>query len=234
MYPGIIMSAMVIIGILMMIFVVPTLTATFKDLNVDLPTSTKIVILVSDTMKNHAILVLGGLAALIAAFIFWAKTKRGNRILMWVVMRLPVIGFIAREVNVSRVATTFGSLLGSGVEVMRSLEITEEVVQNPYYKEVMAEATETVQKGGKISAVLAEHEFLFPPLITEMAAVGEETGKVSELFSRVGAFYEEDVQQKTKNISSIIEPFLMVIIGIGVGFFAISMLTPMYSLTAGI
>ena len=149
-------------------------------------------------------------------------------------MRLPVVGFIVKEVNVSRIATTFGSLLGSGVEITRSLEITEDVIQNPYYKPVLAEARESVQKGAPISSVLEKHEFLFPPLITEMAAVGEETGKVSELFNRVGGFYSDDVEQKTKNISTIIEPVLMVFIGIAVGFFAISMLTPMYSLTSSI
>lgn len=234
MYPGVIVSAMILIGILMMIFVVPTLTAVFIDMNVDLPASTKAVIWVSDTLKANIFLTFGSLIAVVGLFVWWIKTPAGNRIFNWVVMRLPVVGFIVKEVNVSRIATTFGSLLGSGVEITRSLEITEDVIQNPYYKPVLAEARESVQKGAPISSVLEKHEFLFPPLITEMAAVGEETGKVSELFNRVGGFYSDDVEQKTKNISTIIEPVLMVFIGIAVGFFAISMLTPMYSLTSSI
>lgn len=234
MYPGIILSAMVIIGILMMIFVVPTLTQVFKDMEVDLPASTQIVIFISDTMKNNALLVFAGILVVIGAFLWWIKTRSGNRIFMWTVMRLPVIGYIVKEVNVARVATTFGSLLGSGVEVTRALEITKDVVQNPYYKDVVQESLEQVQKGSPISGVLQQHEFLFPPLMTEMAAVGEETGKVSELFKRVGGFFTDDVEQKTKNISTIIEPVLMVIIGSAVGFFAISMLSPMYSLTSSL
>ncbi len=132
MYPGIIMSAMVLIGILMMIFVVPTLTAVFKDMAVDLPASTKLVIFISDTLKNNAIMTFVVLFALVGLFLWWIKTTKGNKIFMWVVMRLPVVGFIVREVNVSRVATTFGALLGSGVEITRALEITQDVVQNPY------------------------------------------------------------------------------------------------------
>ena len=234
MYPGIIISAMILIGILMMIFVVPTLTQVFKDMEVDLPASTQLVIFISDTLKNNAILTFVGIFALAGLFYWWVKTPKGNRIFMWVVMRIPVVGFIVREVNVARIATTFGSLLGSGVEITRALEITEDVVQNPYYREVVIEAKEQVQKGAPISGVFEKYEFLFPPLLTEMAAVGEETGKVSELFNRVGKFFSDDVEQKTKNISTIIEPFLMVIIGGAVGFFAISMLTPMYSLTSSI
>ena len=234
MYPGVIISAMILIGILMMIYVVPTLTQVFKDMAVDLPGSTKIVIFISDNLKAYALWVFLAMGIAIVGFLSWIKTPRGGLIFMWVVMRLPVIGFIVREVNVARIATTFGSLLGTGVEITRSLEITEAVVQNPYYKAVMVEAREQVQKGSPISGVLAKYEFLFPPLMTEMAAVGEETGKVSELFIRVGGFFAEDVEQKTKNISTIIEPVLMIIIGVAVGFFAISMLTPMYSLTSSI
>jgi type IV pilus assembly protein PilC len=234
MYPGIIVSAMILIGILMMIYVVPTLTQVFKDMEVDLPASTKLVILISDTLKNNAILTFIMIGVVVGAFIWLIKTPWGNRGFTWIVMRLPVVGFIVREVNVARIATTFGSLLGSGVEITRSLEITKDVVQNPHYREVIIEAGEQVQKGSPISGVFENYEFLFPPLFTEMAAVGEETGKVSELFSRVGKFFSDDVEQKTKNISTIIEPVLMVVIGGAVGFFAISMLTPMYSLTSSI
>jgi type IV pilus assembly protein PilC len=225
---------MILIGILMMIYVVPTLTQVFKDMEVDLPASTKLVILISDTLKNNAILTFIMIGVVVGAFIWLIKTPWGNRGFTWIVMRLPVVGFIVREVNVARIATTFGSLLGSGVEITRSLEITKDVVQNPHYREVIIEAGEQVQKGSPISGVFENYEFLFPPLFTEMAAVGEETGKVSELFSRVGKFFSDDVEQKTKNISTIIEPVLMVVIGGAVGFFAISMLTPMYSLTSSI
>jgi type IV pilus assembly protein PilC len=233
-YPSIIISAMIIIAVLMLIFVVPTLTQTFKDLNVDLPMSTQIVIFISDFMKNHIILFLGGIAAIIFGIIAASRTSKGKRFLDWIILRIPIVGYIVREVNIARTSSTLSSLLGSGVEIVRSIEITKEVVQNSYYREAMEDVKSSVQKGGQISTVLKEYPFLFPPLMSEMASVGEETGKVSELFARVGEFYQSDVEEKTKNLSTIIEPVLMVIIGAAVGFFAISMISPMYSLTSSI
>ena len=125
---------------------------------------------------------------------------------------------------------TFASLLSSGVDLMSALEITSQVLSNHYHADVLTNASKQVSTGGKLSTIFSEHEDLFPPLVTEMIAVGEETGALPELLRSIAEFYETEVDQKTKDMSTIIEPFLMLIVGGAVGFFAMAMVTPIYSL----
>lgn len=231
-YPSVILGAMVIITILMMIFVVPTLTATFKDLNVDLPTSTKIVIAVSDFMANYTLIALGVIILLVVGAVAAFKSKRGQKVFHFVSLRVPVIGKLVVETNAAQTTSTLSSLLGSGVEVVHAIHITGHVVQNQYYRKVLKELEEEIQKGAVMSKVFGRYPKLYPAFVSEMAMVGEETGRLPELLNRVATFYEDDVSQKTKDLSTIIEPVLMIVIGAAVGFFAVSMITPMYSLTS--
>jgi type IV pilus assembly protein PilC len=233
-YPGIIVSIMIIIGILMLVFLVPTLTSTFKDLNLNLPISTKIVIFLSDFLKNNIVITLLGLSVFaFIAFTFF-KTNRGKRILDYFVLHIPIISEIVRNLNSARTARTFSSLLSSGVDVLVAIRITQEVIQNSYYKNVLKEAEINIEKGDPVSSIFLKYEKLYPVFVSEMVSIGEETGKLSEMLSNVAQFYEDEVDQKTKDMSTIIEPFLMVFIGAAVGFFAISMLGPMYSLVDAI
>jgi len=147
---------------------------------------------------------------------------------------LPLFSPITKEINAARTVRTLASLLSSGVEYVESIRITRDVVQNSYYREVLEEAEKRVQKGEPISKVFLAYENLYPVFVGEMASVGEETGNLSEMFGNVADFYEEDVQEKTKNMSTLIEPLLMAVIGVFVGIFAISMLTPTYSLVDAI
>ncbi len=234
MYPAIILSVMVIIGILMLIFVVPTLTATFTELNVKLPVTTRFVIGTSEFLKQHPIAVLGGLACLVVLAVLLARTKRGKRGFEWLVLHMPIVGGLVKQTNTARMARTFSSLLSSGVEVVSSLAITGDVLQNSYYKEVFIAGEQDIQTGAQLSTIFARYEKLFPPMVEEMIAVGEETGKLPGMLMQIAQFFESEVEQKTKDMSTIIEPFLMVIIGAAVGFFAVSMITPIYSISSGI
>jgi len=126
---------------------------------------------------------------------------------------------------------TLASLVASGVGMVTALNITEKVVQNDYYKTVLTAASAGVEKGQPLSTVFRENEFLYPPLVGELVEVGEETGKLSEMLVKGATFYEDEVNQATKNLSTIIEPLLMVVIGFAVGFFAVSMIGPIYSLS---
>jgi type IV pilus assembly protein PilC len=148
----------------------------------------------------------------------------------YITPRFPVIGNIVQEANAARTARTLSSLLSAGVEVVNALSITKDVLQNSYYKEVIDEAQVQIQKGAPMSAVFMDHEEIYPILVGEMISVGEETGALSDMLSRLAIFYENEVDQKTKDLSTIIEPFLMLFIGGAVGFFAIAMISPTYSI----
>lgn len=229
MYPGVIMAAMVVIGALMLTYVVPTLVQTFEDLEVELPASTKFVIQVSSLFENHSILVFSSM--LIFAYMMYAvlRIPSMKAVFDQMLVRLPVIGELNKQMNSARTARTMGSLIQSGVPILKALDITREVLQNHLFKNVLAKAATEIQRGKGISEVFTQNTHLYPVLVGEMIAVGEETGKTAEMLERLAEFYEGEVAAATKDLSSIIEPILMVIIGAVVGFFAISMIQPLYS-----
>lgn len=229
-YPTIIIIILVIIGILMMVYVMPSITDTFTSLEVELPTATKVMMAVSGFMTNNLVLTLLGMVGTVVGTVAALRTVPGRWFSSWVIPRLPVIGTMAKETNAARTARTLSSLLSSGVDVIRALEITQQVVQNYYYKGIIAEAAVRVEKGTPLSEVFVEREDLYPVLVGEMILVGEETGNIAHMLKDLAIFYENEVEQKTKDLSTIIEPLLMVVIGGVVGFFALAMIAPIYSI----
>ncbi|OGG55014.1 hypothetical protein A3D62_03155 [Candidatus Kaiserbacteria bacterium RIFCSPHIGHO2_02_FULL_49_11] len=233
-YPSIIVIAMIIIAILMLIYVVPTLTQTFNELGAELPNSTKAIIAASQFLTGNTLLALlipllfGG-----GVYLAW-RSPQGKKVWGYVVLHIPIIGELVKEVQAARTTRTLSSLLSSGVDIVYAISITADVLQNPHYKDVLLRAEKSVQSGGQLSEAFSTNEHLYPLLVGEMIAVGEETGKLPDMLQRVATFYEDEVEQKTKDMSTIIEPFLMIIIGIGVGFFALSMIAPIYSLSENI
>lgn len=233
-YPGVILSAMVVIGVLMFAFVVPTLAGTFKELGVTLPASTRMLIAAGNFFANHLLLTFLLLAAAGFGLFSLVRAKFMARPIDFMVLRIPSIGTMARELNTARTARTLSSLLASGVSITRAVEITGDVVQNVYYKEVLEQARAAVEKGEAFSKVFIANSKLYPVMMSEMVEVGEETGKLADMLREIALFYENEIENKTKNLSTIIEPFLMIIIGAGVGFFAISMISPLYSILGDI
>lgn len=229
-YPAIIVSIMIAIAILMLTMVVPTLSSVFKELDVELPLMTRLVIGASDFMKSNVLIVLGALLLAGVGVMYWVKTKQGKRMLDATMLRVPIVNTIVKEANAARTARTMASLLTAGVDILVALKISGEVVQNVFYKEVIQKAAEAVEKGKQISAIFMAEEKLYPAFVGEMTSIGEETGQLSHMYSNLADYYENEVEQKTKDLSTVIEPFLMVFIGIAVGFFAVSMLSPIYSL----
>ncbi|KKR46168.1 MAG: hypothetical protein A3I21_00665 [Candidatus Zambryskibacteria bacterium RIFCSPLOWO2_02_FULL_39_69] len=229
-YPAIILLLMVAIGILMMVYMVPTLTATFIGLNLDLPVSTRIIIFVSNFLAGYFTFFILGVVVTTVLLVFAFRSDQGKRLLEAFLLRLPIIGEIVKEINSARTARTLSSLLSSGVDIVLAVGVTKDVIQNSYYKKVLEEVQINIQKGEAISSVFSSHIDLYPIFVGEMVNVGEETGKIAEMLSNVALFYEEEVDQKTKDISSLIEPFLMIFIGLAVGFFAMAVISPIYSL----
>jgi type IV pilus assembly protein PilC len=230
MYPGVVITAMIIISIILLEYIVPTLTKTFSDLHVQLPASTMFILNISNIIRFHGFLLLGSLVLIFILYTSWARSPQGKQIMHLIILKIPVIGNIVKEVNSARTGRTLSSLLTSGVDMVESVRITSQVVQNVHYQKVLAQAEETIKKGEPLSKVFGENEKLYPTFFTEMMSVGEETGKMGEMLLGVAQFYEDDVEQSTKDMSTIIEPVIMVLIGAGVGFFAVAMISPMYSL----
>ncbi len=228
-YPGVILCAMVVIGILMFSFVVPTLARTFKELEVDLPLSTRIIVSTGNFFSSHLLLsfVIFGLS--LVGFYLFFRAKFMAKYIDYVVLRLPVIGTLSKELNTARTTRTLSSLLLSGVSIVKAVQITKDVVQNVYFKDVLDEVAVSVEKGAPFAEAFQAHPKLYPIMMSEMIEVGGETGKLSDMLLQVAIFYEGEIENKTKNLSTIIEPVLMIVIGSAVGFFAISMISPLYS-----
>ncbi|HEV7702531.1 MAG TPA: type II secretion system F family protein [Candidatus Paceibacterota bacterium] len=233
-YPGIILSAMVVIGILMFAFVVPTLANTFKELGVTLPLPTRVLIFFGNFFSNHLLLTFAILGGLVFGVYMLFRAKFIRKYIDFLLLRIPVVKNLVKELNTARTARSMSSLLLSGVSLTRAVEITEDVVQNVYYKKVLHQANIAVEKGAPFSSVFETNSSLYPVMMSEMIQVGEETGKLSDMLLEVALFYEGEIENKTKNLSTIIEPVLMIIIGAGVGFFAISMISPLYSILGSI
>ena len=228
-YPAVIIVAMGAIGALMLVFVIPSLQEVFDDLDADLPITTKIILNSGSIFISYWWAIIGGMVAGAYGF-FWAiKTKTGGYVYNAFIIRAPVLGGIARKVYTARFARTLSSLIKGGVPILEALDIVGKIMGNRLFAESIEKASEGVRKGKPLHEMLAPYSHLYTPLIIQMLQVGEETGKLSDVLERLAVFYEDEVAQVTKNLSSIIEPILMLVIGAGVGFFAVSMIQPIYN-----
>jgi len=233
-YPAVIIFAMAVVGVIMLTYILPQILGVFGDMEVELPATTQFVIGMSDVLKNHGILI----AFLLIGGSFGMKvlvsTDIGKKMMSFVLLKLPIIKNIVIKVNCARFARIYSSLLHSGVSVVDALNIVANTLTNTFFKEAVMEGRNKIQRGIDLSSVIAEYPNIFPVIFAQMIRVGEETGKTEDMMKKLAEFYEEEVNQITKNLSSIIEPVLMLIIGAAVGFFAVAMLTPMYSVLENI
>ena len=229
-YPAVIICAMLGIGFLMLVMVVPKLAETFDELDIELPLTTQIVVSLGTFLAEKwylAILLVIVFLILTKTFL---KTKVGKKLIDSLILRIPIISAIIKKTNSAYTTRTLSSLITAGVPIVRGLEIVSGTLSNFYFKTAMAEAAEKVKKGEKLSQALKPYNNIYPHLVLQMIEVGEETGETSNILEKLANFYEEEVTATTKNLASIIEPILMLIIGGAVGFFAISMIQPIYSM----
>lgn len=233
-YPAVIISAMLGVGILMLITVIPKLAETFKELNMELPLSTKFVIGLGVFLSQNWHLTLIGLLFLIIASVRASKIEPVKKVIDKLFLKIPIIAPIVRGTNTAHMARTLSSLIAAGTSLPRALEITSGAMGNFYFKKSLAESAEKVRKGAKLSEILKPYAGVYPLIIIQMLAVGEETGETSGILAKLADFFEEEVSNATKNLASVIEPILMLIIGVVIGFFAVSMIQPMYSMLGGI
>ncbi len=234
MYPAVIVVVMIAIGILMLTFILPKITSVFTEMNVDLPPLTRAIIAISDFMRNHSIITVILFFAFAIFFKIFSGSKPGKKFIGLVSIKFPLISNVVIKMNCARFARIYSSLLKSGVSVLDALKITSNTLGNYFYKQAIENGMDQIQKGVSLSKIISAYPKIFPPLVPQMIEVGEETGKIESVLMKLAEFYEEETEQITKNMSSIVEPLLMLLIGSAVGIFAISMLQPMYSLMQNI
>ena len=233
-YPIVILIAMIGIGIFMMVSVVPKLTSTFEELNVQLPLTTRIVIKTANFFHHYLVFGIIFIVIIIFCFKLIYRVKKIKSKFHLIYLKLPIFGEIIRKVNSARFARTTSSLIEAGVDLVKTLYIVSDTLTNICFKNSLISAAEQIKKGKAFSYALSNYSYLYPPMVLQMIKVGEETGTLADSLRTLAEFYEEEVNNITKNLSSIIEPLLMIIIGIAVGFFAVSMIQPIYSIMGGI
>jgi len=230
-YPAIVIVMMIAIAILVLIYVIPTMSGVFTEMNIKLPLATRILIYSSQFTLNYGIFILIGLTIAAVAVGRVISLPQGKRKFHQLLLKTPILGRIIRKINLARFCRALSSLLKTDIPIVQSFEITAKILGNVKYKDALTEAKEKIKKGISIGESLRPHAKLFPPVVLQMIMVGEETGALDNILEESAIFYEEDVAQTMENLPSILEPVLMIILGIAVGGMAVAVIMPMYSLS---
>lgn len=230
-YPLIVVITTFVLGGALSVFVLPKLADMFRSMQFTLPLATRILIWISNFLQGFWWLLVIFVFGLIFLIRFLLKRKTTRPLLSKIVLGAPIIGKIAKDMNLARATRTFGSLLRSGIPIVSALYIVSSTIENSLYSESLKRSSAEVQKGATVSSVFAKNQKLFPPLVTRMIGVGERTGRLDEMLTYLANFYEGEVDTATKNLSAIVEPILLILIGLVVGFVAIAIISPIYEFT---
>lgn len=234
-YPKLILAATVIMGMFISLFVLPQLVDMFNSLDVALPLTTKILLFVAVTMKNYGVFIALFVIALGILITLLLKTSfikpKWHRLLL----TLPFVGGLNQNLEMTAFCRNMGVMLKSGLTITDALKAQLDATDNLVYKEYFERILKSMEKGKKISSELEGGKYPFiPAIVTKMIGVGEETGKLEDVFIYMGDFFEEDVDDTTKNLSNVLEPALLLAIGVVVAFVSLAIITPIYQLTGGI
>lgn len=230
-YPVIIIVGMVVVASIMMIFVIPQLLAMYQDFQATLPTPTLILIKISNFMVSFWWLILLVLVGLVWFFNRFRRTAYGKRKIDELILRLPLIGHLQTQIILTEVTRTLGLLVSAGISVIQALNITADAAGNTIFEERLKEAAKRVEKGLSLAGILETAEE-FPPIVPQMISVGEETGKMDEVLTKLSYYFEQESEQMVKGLTTAIEPLIMILLGLGVGFLIIAVILPIYNLTS--
>lgn len=233
-YPVIVLIATVIVITILMVFLIPRILPVFANLRVTLPLPTRILIVVSHAFTDYGVWLFVGLAVLIFVFVILHRIRTIRYFIHLSFFYLPILRKITVQVNMASVSRTFGILLKSGIKIVEAIMITSQVIPNLVYQRKLREAAEEVKKGEFVFKSLEMNKKYFPDTFTNLLSVGEHTGNLVENLAYLNEFYERDVDDFTKNMSTVIEPLLLLILGFTVGFIALATILPIYQLTSGI
>lgn len=233
-YPAIVVGATVLLGILLSSFVLPRLLTVFQSFDLQLPLITRIFLAVAGVIASRGLLLFLGLVALLVVLFLLARLAAVRPFIHTVVLRMPVMGRLVRDVNLARLERILGSLVRSGLPILEALSVTGDALTNVSFRRALQAVAAQAQRGMPMAGTLAKFPRLFPPIVSQMVAVGEETGKLEEVLLYLADFTEEEVTRTTKNLATIIEPILLVGVGLVVGGVALAIITPIYQFTGSL
>ncbi|PIZ94514.1 MAG: hypothetical protein COX81_03365 [Candidatus Magasanikbacteria bacterium CG_4_10_14_0_2_um_filter_37_12] len=232
-YPAVVVSAMIGIGVLMTTVVLPKLITIFNEFDSELPLATKILIAVTQFISNplNLILVIVILVFTITGFIsLLKKSPSFKRLIHKINLHVPIFGGVIKKINLARFSMTLSSLMKSAIPIIEAVNITADTCSNILYQNSLHKASEEIKSGVPLSEILRRDDNIFPPMVTEMIMVGEQTGEIDNLLTELANFYSSEVDKTMKNFTTIIEPVLIIMLGIAVGGVAVAVIMPMYSL----
>ncbi len=231
-YPAIIIVGMLIVSLIMMIFVIPRLTSLYGEFGAQLPLPTVILIGISNFVIHFWFVVLFFIIAGIYAFNLYKATPFGRRKIDELIFKIPIFGSLQRQVILTELTRTLSLMVGSGVPILEALNITSGVVGNTVISDALKDSAKQVEKGFPIAFSFARHTEAFPFLLSQMIAVGEETGKMDDVLTKISHIFEVESDDEVKGLTAAIEPLVMVLLGLGVGFLVIAVILPIYNLTS--
>jgi len=233
MYPAVVFCFATLMLLGLLFFVLPKFKGIFETMGLDLPLTTKLMLNSSMYMKTYWYIYLVVIAGGVVLFKIFGRTERGKYAIDAAKLRVPIFGDLILKTAVSRFARTFGTLITSGVPVLRALDIVSETAGNRVISDVVVRARQSIKEGEKISTPLFGSK-IFPVMVTQMIAIGEETGRLDQMLDKVSNFYDDEVDNTLKGLTSLIEPLMIVGLGLIVGFIAISVISPIYSLVGSL
>lgn len=232
-YPAIVILLMIVVVIIMMVFVIPQVNQLYDQLNAKLPLATLLVVNLSNIFLRGWVFIAGIVGIIIYALIRWRTTPKGRESYDRVILRIPFFGRIITESILTEFSRTFGLLIGTGTLVVDALNQSAGVTGNLGYEEAIGGVSKRVEKGMSVGEAMEYYSY-FPPLLIQLVKVGEETGKMDENLMKAAEYFEDEVNQAVKNLSTVMEPFIIVVLAIGVGFLIFSIITPIYGIISQI
>lgn len=233
MYPIMVLVSSVMVLFAMFSFVLPHFKSIFDGFKIDLPPTTKFLFAMGDFCNHFWFMILAMVAGIIIGLKFYVKTPKGRWQKDWIVMRIPIFGPLGMKMSVARFCRTFGTLINSGVPMMRSLEIVGETLGNVLLIEAISQTRLSIREGNRLSTPLAKCG-LFPDMVICMIDIGEESGKLADMLVKIGDFYDKEVEATVKGLTSLIEPLLIMFMGGIVGFIVMSIMLPIFKLVSSI
>ncbi len=233
-YPLIVVAGTLATAAYLVLVLLPQLTPLFASLNVELPWTTRVVLGTSDFLTHQWPWVLGGIALAVVVGIVLLRVKPTHYAIDLVLLKIPVLGPLITKIQIAQMSSVTGTLLKSGITIIEALKIASSSADNLVYRRWLVAVSESIQEGEDISSYLGKHRALFPGFVTQMIAIGEETGKLDESFLFISTFAEREIDDATKTLTTVLEPLMLLVVGGFVGFIAIAIITPIYSLTSGI